>query len=90
MIEKNTSGIDVPVPHYFVKSVLAEKKSGALWLWTFMMPNEDTGKDLEDYLVKTYDAEQYVGGRFWDRVAGGDLHSQKKKARKMWNYRKTT
>ena len=55
-----------------------------------MMPNEDTGKDLEDYLVKTYDAEQYVGGRFWDRVAGGDLHSQKKKARKMWNYRKTT
>ena len=85
----NTFGIDVPVPHYFVKSVLAEKKSGALWLWTFMMPNEATNKNLEDYRVKTYDAEQYVGGRFWDRVAGGDLHSQKKKPRKMWNYRKS-
>jgi len=86
---KNTFGIDVPVPHYFVKSVLAEKRSGALWLWTFMMPNEETDKYLEDFRVKTYDAEQYVGGRFWDRVAGGDLHSQKKKPRKMWKYRKT-
>ena len=83
---KNKFGIDVPIPHYFVKSVLAEKKSGALWLWTFMMPNEDIDGTLEDYLIKTYDAEQYVGGRFWDRVSGGDLHSQKKKPRKIWKY----
>jgi len=83
----NTFGIDVPIPHYFVKSVLVEKKSGALWLWTFMMENKKLDGNLEDYLVKTYDAEQYVGGRFWDRVAGGDLHSQKKNPRKMWKYR---
>lgn len=41
--------------------------------------------NLEDYLVVTYDAEQKVGGRFGDRVAGGDLHSQKKLPRKMWD-----
>ena len=28
--------------------------------------------------------EQKVGGRFWDKVAGGDLHSQKRKPGKMW------
>ena len=39
---------------------------------------------VEDYLVVTYDAEQRVGGSFWDRVAGGDLHNQKSKRGKMW------
>ncbi|MGD8480509.1 MAG: hypothetical protein PVI61_10310, partial [Methyloceanibacter sp.] len=37
--------------------------------------------DLEDYLVVTYDAEQIVGGRFWDRISAGDLHDLKKEAR---------
>ena len=77
-------GIDVPVPHAFVKSVLAEDNRGRLKLWTFEMPNKKLTSNLEDYLVVTYDAEQKVGGRFWDRVAGGDLHSQKKASRKMW------
>jgi endonuclease G len=77
-------GIDVPVPHAFVKSVLAEDNRGRLKLWTFEMPNKKLTGNLEDYLVVTYDAEQKVGGRFWDRVAGGDLHSQKKASRKMW------
>ncbi|MCP3852035.1 MAG: DNA/RNA endonuclease G [Gammaproteobacteria bacterium] len=77
-------GIDVPVPHAFVKSVLAEDIRGRLKLWTFEMENKQLTGNLEDYLVVTYDAEQKVGGRFWDRVAGGDLHSQKRKPRKMW------
>jgi len=77
-------GIDVPVPHAFVKSVLAEDAKGRLKLWTFVMDNKKLTGDLEDYLVSTYDAEQLVGGRFWDRIAGGDLHLQKKKSRKMW------
>ncbi len=78
-------GIDVPVPHAFVKSVLAEDKRGRLKLWTFEMENKQLSGNLEDYLVVTYDAEQKVGGRFWDRVAGGDLHSQKRKPGKMWD-----
>ena len=40
--------------------------------------------DLGDYLVNTYDAEQIVGGRFWDRISGGDLHDKKRKPAKMW------
>lgn len=85
---KEKYGIDVPVPHAFVKSVLAEDSRGRLKLWTFMMENKKLTGKIEDYLVKTYDAEQYVGGRFWNRVAGRDLHSQKRNPRKIWDYSK--
>jgi endonuclease G len=67
-----------------VKSVLIENKRGKFKLWTFQMPNADLKGELKDYLVKAYDAEQYVGGRFWDRIAGGDLHEDKGTIRKMW------
>lgn len=78
-------GIDIPVPHAFVKSVLAEDNRGRLMLWTFEMENKKLTGNLEDYLVVTYDAEQKIGGRFWDRIAGSDLHDQKSKPRKMWD-----
>lgn len=78
-------GIDVPIPHAFMKSVLAEDSRGRLKLWTFEMKNKKLTGELEDYLAVTYDVEQKVGGQFWDRVAGSDLHSQKKKPRKMWD-----
>lgn len=83
--ETGKYGIDVPVPHAFIKSVLAEDSRGRLRLWTFEIKNEPSVGPLEDYLVKTYDAEQIVGGRFWDRVHGSDLHDQKKKPGKMWD-----
>nr|WP_319569849.1 DNA/RNA non-specific endonuclease [uncultured Draconibacterium sp.] len=79
-------GIDIPVPHAFIKSVLAEDKRGKLKLWTFEMENKELDGNLEDYLVVTYDAEQIVGGRFWDRISGGDMHEQKKSPRAMWDY----
>lgn len=82
--ENEKYGIDVPIPHAFIKSVLAEDNKGRLKLWTFEMENKRLTGELEDYLVVTYDAEQKVGGRFWDKVAGGDLHAQKRKPRKMW------
>lgn len=80
-------GIDIPVPHAFVKSVLAEDNKGNLSLWTFKMENEDLGGNIEDYLVNTYDMEQLVGGRFWDKISGSDIHLQKKNSTpKMWEY----
>ncbi len=79
-------GIDIPVPHAFVKSVLAEDDKGKLCLWTFKMDNEEMTGKIEDYLVNTYDMEQLVGGRFWDRVSGSDIHPQKKTPNKIWEY----
>ena len=82
--KENPFGIDVPVPHAFIKSVLAEDRRGRINIWTFEMPNENVTGELGSYLVKTYDAEQLVGGRFWDRVNGADMHSQKATKGKMW------
>lgn len=79
-------GIDIPVPHAFVKSVLAEDIKGNLSLWTFEMENKELGGKIEDYLVCTYDMEQLVGGRFWDRISGSDMHEQKKTPIKIWEY----
>jgi endonuclease G len=79
-------GIDIPIPHAFVKSVLAEDNKGRLLLWTFLMENKELEGKIEDFLVKTYDVEQLVGGRFWDRISGTDLHNQKKEISKIWEY----
>lgn len=79
-------GISVPVPHAFIKSVLTEDYKGKLELRTFEMKNEELPGELENYLVKTYDAEQVVGGRFWDRIAGRDLHKQKAELGEMWDF----
>ncbi len=84
--DTNEYGIDVPIPHAFVKSVLAEDKRGKLRLWTFEMKNENLSGDIGDYLVVTYDAEQLVGGQFWDRISGGDLHKQKKNPIPIWDH----
>ncbi|MBZ2168081.1 hypothetical protein [Marinobacter sp. F4216] len=48
------------------------------------MKNESLQGELANYLVSTYDAEQMIGGRFWDRVSAEDLHEQKKNSRSMW------
>ena len=77
-------GISIPVPHAFIKSVLVENNRGRFRLWTFAIPNKKQTDPLETFLVKTYDAEQIVGGRFWDRISGGDLHRDKGRTRKMW------
>lgn len=82
--DQSDLGIDVPIPYFFVKSVLAERRNGKLDLWTFKMPNQECNGELGEYLKETYDVEQLVGGQFWDRVAVGDLHSQKSKKEKMW------
>lgn len=79
-------GIDIPVPHGFIKSVLAEDIKGRLLLWTFEMENTDLNGKIEEYLVSTYDAEQIIGGRFWDRISGNDIHDQKKTPIGIWTY----
>lgn len=77
-------GINIPVPHGFIKSVLAEYRSGSIKLWTFKMDNAKSTGAPGDYLINTYDAEQYIGGRFWDRANGKDMHALKKSVPKMW------
>jgi len=79
-------GIDIPIPHAFIKSVLAEDIKGRLSLWSFLMENKELTGKIEDYLIETYDAEQLVGGRFWDRISGTDMHDQKRLITPIWEY----
>ncbi len=83
---KDDYGIDIPIPHAFVKSILAEDHNGKLKLWTFLMENKELPGRIEDYLVNTFDAEQIVGGRFWDRISDEDIYSQKEKPNRIWDY----
>ena len=48
------------------------------------MPNEKLDKDVGKYLINTYDAEQLIGGRFWDRISGSDIHDLKRVKNRMW------
>jgi endonuclease G len=77
-------GINIPVPHGFIKSVLVEHRNGSLKLWTFKMDNTKLTGTFADYLINTYDAEQLIGGRFWDGANGQDMHNMKKAIPKMW------
>ena len=80
----DTYGIIIPVPHGFIKSVLVEHRNGSLKLWTFKMDNTKLTGTFADYLINTYDAEQLIGGRFWDGANGQDMHNMKKAIPKMW------
>ena len=66
-----TIGDGVPVPHGFFKSVLAERSSGRIEVWTFVLKNiGETDKSLADRIVATTDVELWAGLPLWDRLKG--------------------
>lgn len=82
----DNSPIKLPVPHLFFKSVLAERKSGALHMWSFIMPHESSRKSLDKFLVPTTHVEVMVGIHLWDRLTGSDIRKEKSNVRTMWEH----
>ncbi len=76
--------VSIPVPHAYFKSILAEDNRGTLKMWSFMMPNEKSSKDLKEFLVPTIQVEQYAGIKLWERLVGSKINREKKRVRKMW------
>ena len=76
--------VAVPIPNAFFKSVLTENNTGRLNMWSFIMPNEQADKPLEDFRVPTTKVEQYAGIQLWGRLEGSKIATEKKKIRKMW------
>ena len=76
--------VSVPIPNAFFKSVLTENNKGRLHMWSFIIPNEQADKPLEDYRVATRKVEKYAGIQLWDRLEGSKIITEKKKIRKMW------
>ncbi|QMU60804.1 MAG: DNA/RNA endonuclease G [Gammaproteobacteria bacterium] len=82
----DSSPIKLPVPHLYFKSVLAERKSGALHMWSFVMPHASSSKSLEKFLVPTRHVEVMVGVNLWDQLTGSKISEEKDSTRTMWEH----
>lgn len=80
----DANDVSIPVPHAYFKSILAEDDRGKLKMWSFVMPNEKSNKDLKGFLVPTTQVEKYAGIKLWERLVGGKIEREKKRVRKMW------
>ncbi len=87
METEDDDDVSLPIPHGYFKSVLTENNRGALHMWSFLIPNEETDKALEDFLVPTNKVEKYAGILLWERLMGRKIVLEKRKVRKMWKYR---
>ena len=76
--------VTLPIPHCFFKSVLVEKKSGVMDMWSFIIPNEGTDKKLEEFLVLTSKVEKISGLFLWETLLGTKMMSKKNKVKKIW------
>lgn len=74
----------VPIPNSYFKSVLAETNTGALKMWSFIIPNEETDKPLEEFRVPTINVEKYVGIELWSLLDGEKIKKEKAKVRSIW------
>ena len=81
---KDKNGVSVPIPHGYFKSILTENNRGALNMWSFILPNEETRKKLADFRVPTTQVENYAGILLWERLRGRKVANEKKRVRPMW------
>lgn len=89
--EREEERVDLPIPHAFFKSVLAETKTGRLGLWTFLMENKKgENPNLNSYLVETDEVERLSGLLLWERLRGPEIDRAEAKKNKMWSLDKRT
>ena len=69
---------------YFFKSILTENNRGTLHMWSFIIPNEASHLELDEFLVPTTKVEQYSGLFLWERLVGSEIAREKKRVRKLW------
>jgi endonuclease G len=81
---KDKNGVSVPIPHVYFKSILTENNKEALNMWSFILPNEETKKQLTDFRVPTTQVEDIAGILLWERLPGQKVANKKKRVRSMW------
>ena len=80
------NGVTLPIPHSYFKSVLTEDKRGNLDMWSFIIPNEKSNKELKEFLVETTKIEKKSGLFLWETLVGSKISREKNNLRKMWSY----
>jgi endonuclease G len=84
-IGANTANkVTIPVPTHYFKSVLAERKSGRLDIWSFYFPNEATNSPLSDFQRKTSFIERLSGVILWGALTGDKVEKKKHAIKKLW------
>ncbi|MDA8693076.1 DNA/RNA non-specific endonuclease [Saprospiraceae bacterium] len=86
MMGDGVDGIDVtlPIPHAFFKSVLCEKNTGTINMWSFIVPNKKSNKNLKEFLVKTTLVEKISGLFLWETLLGTKMIKKKNRISTMW------
>ena len=87
MMGSENCKVSLPIPHAFFKSVLIEKNTGTINVWSFIIPNEtDCNQELSTYLVKTTKVEKIAGISLWETLLGTKISKKKNRITKMWKY----
>ncbi len=82
--EDDNISVTLPIPHAFFKSVLTERNTGTINMWSFIIPNKKTDEKLEDFLVETSKVEKISGLLLWETLLGTKMIKKKTRKRKMW------
>ncbi|MEQ1531086.1 MAG: DNA/RNA non-specific endonuclease [Methylococcales bacterium] len=81
---KDNNGLSLPVPNAYFKSILTEDHKGGLDVWSFVIPNLDTNKPLDAFLVPTTMVERLSGIFLWERLQGKKIDKEKSAVKAMW------
>ena len=76
--------VTLPIPHAFFKSVLTERNTGTIYMWSFIIPNKKQDDDLENFLVETSKVEKISGLFLWETLLGTKMMNKKNKIKGMW------
>ena len=78
--------VTLPIPHAFFKSILVEKNTGNIDMWSFIIPNKKSNERLESFLVPTSKVEKVAGILLWETLLGTKMMNKKNKIKKIWKY----
>lgn len=84
--EDENISVSLPIPHAFFKSILVEKSTGTIDMWSFKIPNEATDLELEEFLVPTSKIEKISGLFLWETLLGTKMINKKNRVKKMWKH----
>ncbi|MBT3233123.1 MAG: DNA/RNA endonuclease G [Calditrichaeota bacterium] len=80
----DSNKVSIPIPHAYFKSILTERNTGTIYMWSFIMPNKESDEPLSSFLVPTEKVERFAGIKLWDQLVGTKFDNMRKRVKKMW------
>lgn len=83
-VEDDDNEVSIPIPHAFFKSILTENDRGRFDVYSFIIPNKETDKDVSTFLKPTIEVEYKAGIFLWDKLSGTRIDKEKYAKGAMW------